>query len=187
MALKQLGIGLLSLSLGSAAGRLLGLQKGVNRLGKWARNRFETATNSEAEAQGKWRQQSDGFVTCTLLFCVGPMAILGAIQDGLEGKWQTLGLKGVLDGLAAMGFVSSFGWGPILAAIPVLAYQGTITLAAGRLEPLLHRAEVKDSIGIAGGFVVACIAVVILEVRKVPLADYLPALIVAPLLTAWWL
>lgn len=115
------------------------------------------------------------------------MAILGSIQDGLDGQWKTLAIKGILDGLATLGFTATYGWGPILSAIPVLAYQGSLTLAAQWMEPLVRGDEMKASLGIAGGLIVACIAVVILNIRKVPLANYLPALIVAPILTHWWL
>ena len=115
------------------------------------------------------------------------MAILGSIQDGIDGQWKTLGIKGLLDGLATLGFTVTYGWGPMLAAIPVLAYQGSITLAAQWMEPLMRSQELKASLGIAGGLIVACISVVILGIRKVPLANYLPALVFAPLMTWWWM
>ncbi len=189
-ALQQLGIGFLSLILGNGVGRGLRLQKTIDRMGRWAANRFSTARET-SDHSGRQapdpRRWSEGFVTCTLIFCVGPMAILGSIQDGLDGQWKTLGIKGILDGLATLGFTATFGWGPILSAIPVLAYQGSLTLAAQWMEPLVRGEEMKASLGIAGGLIVACISVVILNLRKVPLANYLPALLIAPLLTRWWL
>jgi uncharacterized membrane protein YqgA involved in biofilm formation len=189
-ALKQLGIGLLSLILGNLLGRGMRLQRTIDRMGRWAANRFSAAQAADPTAVRKDldpRRWSEGFVTCTLIFCVGPMAILGSIQDGLDGQWKTLAIKGILDGLATLGFTATYGWGPILSAIPVLAYQGSLTLAAQWMEPLIRGDEMKASLGIAGGLIVACIAVVILNLRKVPLADYLPALVVAPALTKWWL
>lgn len=186
-AAGQLGIALLALSLGSFLGWLLRLQRGMNRLGKFARERFTKATTPPADGTAAPRPNpSDGFVTCTLLFCVGPMAIVGAVQDGLNGDWRTLALKAVLDGLATMGFVATFGWSPLLAALPVLAYQGTLTLGARALAPLVEDAALRDSLGITGGFIVAMISLVMLDLRKVPLANYLPALVIAPLLTWWW-
>jgi uncharacterized membrane protein YqgA involved in biofilm formation len=182
---KQLVIALLALSLGSFTGWLLGLQRGMNWFGRKARDRFAKASAGGAGA-GAPANPSEGFITCTLLFCVGPMAILGSIQDGIDGQWRTLALKGLMDGLATMGFVATFGWSPLLAAIPVLAYQGTLTLAARLLEPLLRDPALKDSLDVAGGLIVACIALVVLDLRKVPLANYLPALVFAPLLTWWW-
>ena len=184
--LQQLGIALLSLSLGSLAGHLCGLQRGVTRLGRWARERF-SAANANAGTSATRRDPVEGFITCSLLFCVGPMAILGPIQDGLEGHWQVLAVKSLMDGLSTMGFVAAFGWGPLLAAIPVLIYQGSITLLSHRLEPLLAANDLKDTLNITGGFIVATIALVILELRKVPLADYLPALPISVGLAYWWL
>ena len=125
----------------------------------------------------------DGFVTCSLLFCVGPMAILGAVQDGLAGNYRILLIKSVMDGLATMAFVPSFGWGVMLAALPVVAYQGTITLLAQNLRPVLDQQDLLNSINVVGGLLVFCIALIILELKKIELADYLPTLFYAPLLT----
>lgn len=180
--LKQLTIAMLALSLGSFTGWLLGLQRGMNRIGESIRRRFQKSDSAAASTV----RPAEGFITCTLLFCVGPMAILGAIQDGVDGQWRTLALKGVLDGLATMGFVASFGWSPLLAAIPVLLYQGALTLAAGSLAPAMQDAALRDSLNVTGGLVVTTIALVVLNLRKVPLANYLPALVYAPLLTRWW-
>ncbi len=180
--LKQLGIALLALSLGSFTGWALRLQSGMNRAGEWVRRRISKASTAESGAVSP----SEGFITCTLLFCVGPMAILGAVQDGLDGQWRTLALKGVMDGLATMGFVATFGWSPILAAIPVLAYQGTLTLAASFLAPVMRDAALKDSLNVVGGLIVGTIPLVVLDIRKVPLANYLPALVYGPLLTRWF-
>jgi uncharacterized protein len=82
--------------------------------------------------------------------------------------------------------VKTFGWGVMLAAIPVLAYQGTITLSAHLMHPFLEQQELVNSINATGGLLICCISLIIFEVKKVPLADYLPALAVAPLLTWWW-
>lgn len=178
--LKQFGISLLSISLGSLTGHLIGLQRGVNRLGRFASERFKQAGDSSAHSA------VDGFVTATLVYCVGPMAILGSLADGLRGDWKTLALKGLLDGLGTLGFVATFGWPVMLSAIPVLAYQGTITLAARELSPWLQDQALLDAFSATGGLILTTIALVILGLRKVPLANYLPALAYAPLLTAWW-
>ncbi len=177
--LGKLGIGLLSLVLGNALGMALRLQRGLNRLGQIAKLHIAKAGSGD-------NRFNEGFITCTILFCVGPMAVLGAMEDGLNGNFKILALKGCMDGLATIGFTAMFGWGSAVAVIPVVAYQGTLTLCAGLLEPLLNEAMI-DSIRVAGGMVVYSITVVILELRKVPLANYLPALVVAPLLTWWWL
>ncbi len=180
LVLKQVAIVILALTLGRISGRLLHLQKALNRLGHYAKARF---AHSQADASQRW---SEGFITCTILFCVGPMAILGSIQDGLTGKWQTLGLKALMDGLATMAFVGTFGWGAMLAVVPVVAYQGTITLAAKLVSPWLADPALLNSINATGGLLVFCIALVILELKKIELADYLPSLAFAPLLTWLW-
>ncbi len=145
----------------------------------YAKEKFSRASATSS------RRLSEGFITCTLLFCVGPIAIVGALQDGLEGKWETLAIKAVMDGLATMAFVTTFGWGVMLSVIPVVAYQGTITLSARFLGPLLEERGLIDSLNATGGMLVFCIALVILELKKIELADYLPSLAFAPLLT--WL
>jgi len=177
--LKQLGIACLALVLGNAVGMLLRLQNGLNRLGQYAKARLAGG----AEASHRF---SEGFITCTLLFCVGPMAILGAVEDGLHGDFKILAIKAAMDGLAAMGFAAMFGSGVLLAALPVLAYQGTITLLASALAQHLNDPLLLNSMRVTGGLLVLCITVIILDVRKVPLANYLPSLAVAPALTNWW-
>lgn len=184
--IKQLFIVILALTFGRITGRLLHIQKGLNRLGRYAKERFTKAATDQSGQSTRW---SEGFVTCTILYCVGPMAILGSIQDGLDGRWQTLGVKALIDGLATMAFVGTFGWGAIAAVVPVVAYQGTITFAAKTLAPFFHdpaNAALLHSINATGGLLVFCIAMVILELKKFELADYLPSLAWAPLITWLW-
>lgn len=178
---KQLGIVFLALILGNVIGRGLRLQDRLNWIGDFSR---KAMSRGEAGEGNRW---SDGFVTCTLLFCVGPMAILGSIEDGINGTFKTLGIKSVMDGMAAMMFARTFGWGVMMSAIPVLAYQGTITLAAQSIKPFLdENPDLMHALNASGGLIIVCIAVVILEIQKVPLANYLPTLVVAPLLAWWW-
>lgn len=177
---KQFGIMMLSLMLGNVLGRLLRLQTGLNHLGRYARERFA------AVQPGDSNRFSEGFVTCTLLFCVGPMAILGSLQDGLTGDFRLLAIKAVMDGLATVGFVAAFGWGAALAVVPVFIYQGTLTLLARWAAPHLQDQMLVDSIGATGGMMVFSISLVIMELKRIELANYLPALAVAPLLTWWW-
>jgi uncharacterized protein len=175
----QFGIALLSLMAGNFTGQLLRLQRNLNRLGQVAQAKFTTAKAGGSNRFG------EGFITCTLLFCVGPMAILGALQDGLMGNIRTLAIKSALDGFATMAFSKVFGWGVMVSAIPVLAYQGSITLAADLAEPYLRDPVILESLNLTGGLMVFSIALVILELKKIALADYLPSLIYAPALT--WL
>jgi uncharacterized protein len=180
-AMKQLLIAVLALMLGKITGRLLRLQKMSNRLGQAARERIARA------GSGGPSRLSDGFKTCAALFCAAPLAILGAVQDGLSGYFYPLAVKAVMDGLAAMGFAGLFRGGVMLAALPVLAFQGTITLLCAHwLKPLLAAYGLIDSINAVGGLLVFSVALVILGLKKIELADYLPSLIFAPLLTWLW-
>ncbi len=174
--LLQLLAALLALVIGNQIGRLLGIQRQVNELGRYARERYTRARES---GRGDF---SDGFVTCSILFCVGPLAILGALQEGLHRDPRTLVIKAVMDALATVAFVRVFGGGAILSALPVLAYQGTLTLLARWLRPVLENPALIDGVGATGGLLVAMTSLLILEVHKVRLGDYLPALLIAPLL-----
>jgi len=177
---KQLLIVVLALMAGRIIGRLLRLQQGSNKLGQYAKERISQSQSQEG------RRLAEGFVTCTVLFCVGPMAILGALQDGLEGKWHALGIKALMDGFATMAFVTTFGWGVMLSVIPVVAYQGTITLCAQWLAPFLRDHALIDAVTATGGLLIFCVALIVLEIKKIALADYLPSLLVAPLLAWLW-
>jgi uncharacterized membrane protein YqgA involved in biofilm formation len=177
--LKQLLIAIVAMMLGRLSGRALGLQKASNHLGRVARERIMVARPNDPQ------RLAQGFKTCTTLFCAAPLAILGAIQDGLSAYPYPLGVKGVIEGLATMGFVPVFGWGVMLAALPVLAFQGTITIVCLQwLAPFLRAHGLVDSINAVGGLLVFCVALIILGLKKFELADYLPSLVFAPLL-AW--
>lgn len=181
--LKQLLIALLALSLGKLAGRALHLQKLSNRLGQKARERINTTRPDDPERFSK------GFRTCAALFCAAPLGILGSVQEGvtLSEYFYPLLIKAVMDGLATAGFVSLFGRGVLLSALPVLAFQGTITLLTARvLEPILSLHNLINSVNAVGGLLVFCVALVMLGLKRIELADYLPSLIVAPLITLWW-
>jgi uncharacterized protein len=177
---KQVVVLVMALTLGRFVGRLLGIQHTLNRFGQNASQRFAAAR------PGDPNRVSDGFTICALLFCAGPLGPIGAVQDGLLGAWQPLAIKMVMDGLAAMGFVCVFGWGVVLSALPVLVYQGTITLAVHALEPFLRAHNLLDSTSAIGGMLIFCVALIVLELKKLELADYLPSLVMAPLITWLW-
>jgi uncharacterized protein len=179
--LKQIIIVLLALILGKIAGQLLRLQEMSNRIG-------QTASAQINQARDKTSANcSHGFNTCTLLYCIAPLAIIGAVQDGLSGCFQVLAIKAVMDGLAAMGFVRLFGWSTLFSALPVFVWQGTITLLCAQFaRPFLEERALLESVNATSGLLLVFVAVVIFEVRKVALADYLPGLILAPLLTWLW-
>lgn len=180
--LAQLAVVILSLTLGKLVGRLLRLQKSSNRLGQFARERMAGAKPGDAH------RFLAGFNVCTALFCAAPIGLLGAISDGLSGDFAPLAVKAAMDGLAAMSFVSIFGGGVLLSAVPVLVFQGTLSLACARfLLPLLETHQLVDPVNATAGLLIFCVALIIFEVRKIEVTAYLPSLIFAPLLTWWWL
>jgi uncharacterized protein len=173
-------ISLLAMTLGRLLGKLLRLQKTSNRLGKFARHRMEVA---RPDAPGRF---ASGFLVGAALFCAAPLAVLGAVADGMDGVWHLLAIKAVMDGLAAMAFVPVFGAGVLLAALPVTAWQGLLTMgvqalmAGGYLSP-----SMLDAVRITCGLLAFSVALVVLEIKRVELADYLPSLVLAPLLVKW--
>ncbi len=179
--LKQVLIAVLALTVGKLAGRLLGLQRMSNALGRAARQKIAEARPDNP------RRLGEGFKVCAALFCAAPLGVAGAVQDGLSQYWYPLGVKAAMDGLATMSFVSLFGGGAMLSAVPVLAVQGTITLACGQfLKPFLEGRALVDSVNAVGGLVVFCVALVILGLKRIELAEYLPSLLFGPLLTWLW-
>lgn len=185
--LKQLVILLVALGLGKLTGRLLRLQKTSNRLGRFAQAKMLAAKPANP---GRF---NDGFNVCAILFCAAPLGILGAVCDGLTVNSATpeyfypLAVKSVVDGLATMSFVTLFGPGVMLAAAPVLVFQGSITVVCARmLRPFLesHHALV-DPVNATCGLLIFCVALIIFEIKKIEVADYLPSLAYAPLLTLW--
>jgi uncharacterized membrane protein YqgA involved in biofilm formation len=177
---KQVVIMILALTAGRITGRLLRIQRTLKRVGKYANERIEKAR------QGDANRLNDGFAVCALLFCAGPWGPVGAVEDGLTGYWAPLAIKAAMDGLATMGFVSIFGWGAMLSALPVFVVQGTITQAAHRLEPFLRAHNLVDSVNAVSGILIFCVALIALELKKLELADYLPSLAMAPLITWLW-
>jgi uncharacterized membrane protein YqgA involved in biofilm formation len=122
-------------------------------------------------------------VTASLIFCVGPITILGCFEEGLTGSFQTLALKSTLDGFTASLLASMMGWGVLLSAATVLIYQGALTLGAGFLRGLLTDRMIAEMTA-AGGLMILGIGLNILEVTRIRVGNMLPALVFAPLLTA---
>jgi uncharacterized protein len=178
--LKQLFIVVLALTIGKLIGQLCRLQKLSNHLGQYAGDKFQAA---RPDAPNRF---NDGFVVCSILFCVAPLAVIGAALDGLSGFYLALLLKAVMDGLGVMSFVPAFGWGTLLAALPVIAFQGLITLGVRLLAPWLSEHGLVDSINATGGLLVFCVALIILQIKKIELANYLPSLAAAPVITWLW-
>ncbi len=191
---------LASLLLGGIVGELLDLEARLTTLGEWLRDRVmgdQEPVGPEASGPGRDRFEADhdvhdprhrfveGFVVTSLLVCVGPLAILGSLQDGLTDGFQLLAVKGMLDGFAALAFASALGIGVAFAALPLLLLQGSITLAAGALQTAITD-PMLAAIGATGGFLVMGIGLRLLDVRAVRVANLLPAIVLAPLAVAVW-
>lgn len=158
-----------SVLVGGIIGELLGVERGLNRLGDGLKARF-------AQGQGRF---TEGFVMASLVFCVGPLTVLGSIEDGLTGDYQLLAVKSLLDGFAAVAFASALGWGVGFSAIVVLVYQGALTLSASWAAGVLSEAMIA-AMTAAGGVLILGIGLRLLKLLDVRVANLLPALVLAP-------
>ena len=178
--IRQIFIALLALILGNLIGKFLALQKISNHFGRFAGNLIVSQQSNSP------RKMADGFNACAILLCAAPLGLLGAVTDGLSGYFYLLAVKAVMDGLAMTSFVKIFRWPAALSAIPVFVFLGAITFAIQfYAKPFLDSYNLIYPVNAAAGFIACAVALVIFEVRKVELANYLPALALAPLLT--WL
>ncbi len=154
-----------SMAIGSAMGEMLNIELKLEQLGKWVENRLGE------KGSGFTR----GFVTASLIFCVGAMAIVGSMESGLSGNHQTLFAKSVLDGVTSIIFASTFGIGVLFSAVSVLVYQGTITLGASLIKPFLVPAVVQQMSAV-GGLLIFAIGINMLEMTKIKIGNMLPAI-----------
>lgn len=181
-----------SLLVGGIAGSLLAIEARLDRLGGWLQVRLggrragDATALPEGAATGRDEERRrfvEGYVSASLLFCVGPLTVLGALSDGLGHGIDQLALKSTLDGFAAIAFAASLGWGVAAAALSVAVVQGGLTVVGALLGDLLPDAEIA-ALTATGGLLLIGVALRLLRLRAVPVADLLPALLVAPALTA---
>lgn len=165
---------------GSLLGEWWQIDQRLARLGVWLEAKFN---NGGGDNQSSSRFIK-GFLTASLVFCVGPMAILGSIQDGLTGDSSILVVKAILDGFAALAFASTLGIGVIFSAALLLVYQGTITLLAVQMQAFVTEAMIIE-MSAAGGLILVGLTIgSLLELRPIRSANFLPALVIAPLFVA---
>ena len=162
---------LVSVILGLVVGELLGIDGRLKRLGDALERRFSRGGSPVSRA----------FITPSLLFCVGPLAFLGPLQDGVSGNYQLLVLKSALDFVAALSFASVLGWGVLLSAGSVLVVQGGLTLAGALFGSFMGEPLIL-ALTSTGGVLLLGLGLGLLELKEVRVANMLPALIVAPLL-----
>ncbi len=164
---------LVSVILGLVVGELLGIDAALKRLGDRLEKRFSRGEGPVSRA----------FVTTSLLFCVGPLTILGSLQDGISGDYRLLAVKSALDFTAALSFASVLGWGVLLSAGAVLVVQGTLTLAGAIFGAFMDEPMIL-AITSTGGVLLLGLGLVLLDLKEVRVANMLPALAFAPLLVA---
>jgi uncharacterized protein len=157
---------IISLIIGGFIGEIAGLEKGLENIGLFLQRKVGSAEHNIAR----------GFVTASLIFCVGTMAIIGSLESGLRGNYDMLFAKAVLDGITAMILASTLGIGVIFSAVAVFIYQGSIVLFAGFLEPLLTIQVIRE-ISIIGGILIFSIGLNMMEIVKINTLNLLPAIL----------
>lgn len=166
-----------SLLIGGIVGSLLRIEDRLEGVGSWLRDRL-----GRRGGAGQSRERFvEGYVSASLVFCVGPLTILGSLSDGLGRGIDQLALKSVLDGFTAIAFAASLGWGVAASAVTVAVVQGSLTVAGLLLGDIFSDAQVL-ALTATGGLLLAGVGLRLLRIRQVPVGDLLPALVVAPLL-----
>jgi uncharacterized membrane protein YqgA involved in biofilm formation len=170
-----------SLVLGGITGSVLGIEERLEGFGAWLQTALQRW--SRTAGTGADRQRFiEAFVTSSLVFCVGPLTILGAINDGLGKGANQLFLKAALDGFASIAFAASLGWGVAASIVSLAVVQGSLTVLGAVLGDVLSEAQIA-SLTATGGLLLVGVALRLLRIRQVPVGDLLPGLVYAPILT----
>jgi len=165
-----------SLLIGTLLGEWWRIEDGLQNLGKILEQRF---SKEENDGSNKFVR---GFLTASLLFCVGPMTILGSIQDGLTGDYNLLAVKSVLDGFAALAFTSTLGIGVMFSTIIILLYQGGISLLAAQLNAIVTPSMMNELTATGGVILIGLAISSLLEIKKIRVGNMLPGLLIAPVI-----
>jgi uncharacterized protein len=167
---------LFSLLLGGILGEWLQIEDGLEQLGIWLQKHLMKG-NSESERSGF----VNAFLTASLLFCIGPVAILGSIQDGISGNYQLLTIKSIMDGFASIAIGASLGIGVAFSALPLLVYQGGISLLASQAQAWVTPSMMSEMTATGGVLLMGIAISNLLAIRKIRVGNLLPALFLAPL------
>jgi uncharacterized membrane protein YqgA involved in biofilm formation len=173
-----------SLLIGAVIGEALRIEDRLDALGGWLEARWSGSESEAAEGRNFVR----GFVTASLLFCVGPLSIVGPIQDGLLGDYHLLAVKSLLDAFSSLAFASTLGVGVLFSSIIVLTYQGSIALLAAQAQAVLTQPMMTELTAVGGLIILGLAISSLLELRRIRTSNLLPALVIAPLLVqivAW--
>lgn len=173
-ASENMLIVIISLVVGALIGEGINIDKRLNQLGDLIKSKVKSESGNVGE----------GFVTATLLFCVGSMAIMGALDSGLRRDHTVLYTKAIMDGISALIFASSMGIGVILSAMPILLYQGSITLLSGFIQPYLTQSMMTEMNGV-GGILLIGLGISILGIKEIKVSNLLPALVIPVILLAF--
>ena len=163
-------IAILSMALGALVGETLDLDGKMQALGQWVQRKAARFVRTDGG-----HSIADGFVTASLLYCVGAMAIVGALQDGISGDHSTLFAKSLLDGISSIIFGASLGVGVAFSAVMILLYQGTIALSASFLDPVLRHGSVIAEMNCVGCLLILAIGLNMLGLTKIKVMNLLPA------------
>lgn len=177
---------ILSMVFGGALGAAIGIEERITRLGAWAQMKLERKSSHVTGEQES--TFAKGFVTASLVFCVGAMAVVGSLDSGIRGDHSTLVAKALLDGIAAVVFAGTFGIGVILSAVPVLLYQGSISLLGALVAPLLNEVVVMEMSAV-GGLLIVGIGLNMIFEKNIKVANLLPSIFVPfiyYLVTMFW-
>ncbi len=171
-----------SLVLGGIIGSVLGIEERLEGFGGWLQGRLLARARRRGAAGTDRQRFIEGFVTASLVFCVGPLTVLGSINDGLGNGADQLYLKSALDGFAAIAFAASLGWGVAASVVALVAVQGSLTALGAVLGDVLPAAQVA-ALTATGGLMLVGVALRLLRIKQLPVGDLLPGLLIAPLLT----
>ena len=160
----------ISLALGAVIGKSIGIEDGLEYVGGKLQERFSGSGNTVAE----------GFVTATLIYCVGALTILGSIQSGLTGNHDLLFTKSILDGIVSIVLASTLGFGVGLSAIVILLFQGSITLGASFVAPFMTDIVTQELTAVGGALIIG-IGINLLDIKKINVGDILPAIFIPPI------
>jgi hypothetical protein len=160
-----------SIVIGSIFGELIDIDKWINNFGEWLKNKFKT----------KNQKFSEGLVTAFLLYCMGSMTILGAIEEGLGGVPNLLFAKSILDGFSSIILAATLGLGVLFSSIPLLIYQGGLTLLASNIQNSLTEIIVNE-ITAVGGIILLGLGITLLEIKKIKIINMIPSMILAGIL-----
>lgn len=167
-----------SLLVGGILGEWWNIEAGLHRLGAWIEARVNRNNGDETSSN----RFIKGFMTASLMFCVGPMTILGSINDGLRGDYQILAIKSVLDGFASLAFASTMGIGVAFSTLVILIYQGGLSLLAAQAQAILTNPMQIEMSATGGVLLIGLSFSSLLEIKTIRVANFLPALVLAPLI-----